>query len=263
MFLCSPTSVFISTCCHSLGVYFVTQGFLKNSRFNINILPDTHEMLCLRSFPVAGREEGCSWSVTQTVNIWLRRNFTIKDSDNETRCFSHTQAAFVHCCVLSTEAFSLYLSRLWVSLLLRLKLHTDWFMDWSHAHFLVTGYLRCAGGKPKTVFFKQTVSLWNTSWSIRDAADPMSCWDQMLLRHLSVSYKWCRWNNSWFKYRCHRMTCIHAWPAVHYWGSSIGEKISLIPSFIYKAQTTHHPTLDLLCFMLRLTHPGAAIHFTV
>lgn len=53
---------------------------------------------------------------------------------------------------------------LWVGLLLRLKLHTHWLTDWSHAHFLVTGYLRCAGGKPKTVFFKQTVSLWNTSW---------------------------------------------------------------------------------------------------
>lgn len=112
MFLCSPASVFISTCCHSLGVYFAMQGFLKNSPFNINILPDTHETPCLRSFPVAGREEGCSWSVTQTVNIWLRRNVRIKDSDNETHCFSDTQAALVHCCVLSTEAFSLYLSRL-------------------------------------------------------------------------------------------------------------------------------------------------------
>lgn len=109
-FLCSPASVFISTCCHSLGVYFVTQSFPKNSGFDINIRPDTHETPCLRSFPVAGREEGCSWSVTQTVNIWLQRNVRIKDSDNETHCFSDTQAALVHCCVLSTEAFSLYLS---------------------------------------------------------------------------------------------------------------------------------------------------------
>lgn len=112
MFLRSPASVFISTCCHSLGVYFVMQGFPKNSRFNINVLPDTHETPCLRSFPVARREEGCSWSVTQTVNIWLRRNVRIKDTDNETHCFSDTQAVLVHCCVLSTEAFSLYLSQL-------------------------------------------------------------------------------------------------------------------------------------------------------
>lgn len=143
MFLCSPASVFISTCCHSLGVYFVTQGFPKKSRFNINILPDTHEMACLRSFPVAGREEGC--------------------------------------CECDTDTEHLAATDLWVSLLL--KLLTDWLTDWSHGHFLVTVYLRCAGGKPKTVFFKQTVSLWNTSWSIRDAVDPMSCWDQMLPRH--------------------------------------------------------------------------------
>lgn len=194
LFLCSPDTVFISTCCHSLGVYFVTQSFLKISRFNINILPDTHEMPCLRSFPVAGQEEGCSWSVTQTVNIWLQRNVRIKDFDNETHCFSDTQAALVHCCVLSTEAFSLYLSRL----------VSQSFTQTETPHRLIDGLepqpLPCyrlsllSGWKTKDAIFflKQTVSLWNTSWSTRDAADPMSRWDQMLPRHLAVHYKWCR-----------------------------------------------------------------------